>query len=89
MNEITKTTLPIFEEIIEALNSAIAAMEDNSSSIYVKINQIRNQSEPSNESIKATDSYTVTEQLWNCISKLREINYTLGKSRENLMGLVG
>ena len=89
MNEITKATLPIFEEIIEALNSAIAAMEDNSSDIYVKINQIRNQPEPSNESIKATASDTVTEQLWNCISKLREINYTLCKSRENLMGLVG
>ncbi len=82
-------TLPIFEEIIEALSSAIAAMEDNSSSIYVKINQIRNQPEPSNESIKATASDTVTEQLWNCISKLREINYTLCKSKENLMGLVG
>ena len=89
MNEISKATLPIFQEIVEALNSAIDAMEDNSSSIYIKINQIRNQSEPSDESIKATAPDTVTEQLWNCISKLREINYTLCKSRENLMGLVG
>lgn len=89
MNEINKSTLPIFQEIVEALNSAIAAMEDNSSNIYIKINQIRNQSEPSNESVKLTASNTVTEDLWNCISKLREINYTLCKSRENLIGLVG
>lgn len=89
MNEINKSTLPIFQEIVEALNSAIAAMEDNSSSIYIKINQIRNQSEPSNENVKLAAANTVTEDLWNCISRLREINYTLCKSRENLIGLVG
>ena len=89
MNEIKKSTLPIFQEIVEALNSAIAAMEDNSSNIYIKINQIRNQLEPPNESPQSPTPNTVTEQLWDCISKLREINYTLCKSRENLMGLVG
>lgn len=85
----TQPTLPIFREIVEALNGVIDALGENSNAIYSKVNSIREKCEPENEKVNPDNPVTVIDELWQKISELRDINYTLSKSRENLQGLVG
>ena len=90
MNDIcAKQELPIFREIVEALDDVINALCENSNVIYGKVNSIREKIEPENEKEKLKFSTTVVDELWQKISELRDINYTLSKTRENLQDLVG
>ena len=92
MNEVctaTQPTLPILREITEAFEGISNALEENSNVIYGRVNSIREKCEPRDEKIKHTPPATFVDELWNCIYDLRDINYTLSKTRENLHELVG
>ena len=90
MNDIcAKQELPIFREIVEALDGVIDALGENSNVVYNKVNSIREKTEPENEKLKEKSPLTVVEELWQKISELRNIDYTLSKTRENLQDLVG
>lgn len=90
MNDIcAKQELPIFREIVEALDGVIDALGENSNVVYNKVNSIREKTEPENEKLKPNSPTTVVEELWQKISELRDINYKLSLTRENLQGLVG
>lgn len=90
MNDIcAKQELPIFREIVEALDGVIDALGENSNVVYNKVNSIREKTEPENEKLKEKSPTTVVEELWQKISELRDINYKLSLTRENLQGLVG
>lgn len=85
----TQPTLPIFREIVEALDEIIGALDENSNVIYSKVNLIREKTEPENEKVKPNNQVTVVDELWQKISELRDVNYTLCITRENLQDLVG
>ena len=85
----TQSTLPIFRKIVEELNSVINALDENSNVIYSSVNSIREKIETGNEKLKPDSPSTVVEDLWQKISELRDINYKLSLTRENLQGLVG
>ena len=92
MNELCtakQPTLPIFKEIVEAFEGVSNALKENSNVIYGKVNSIREKCEPSDEKTKHTPPATVVDELWSCVFELRDINYTLSKTRENLHELVG
>ena len=82
-------SLPIFRELIEAFESVSNAMNENANVIYGRVNSIREKSEPENEKSESNSPVTVVEELWQQISKLRDINYKLSQTRENLKGWVG
>ena len=90
MNDIcAKQELPIFREIVEALDGVIDALGENSNVVYNKVNSIREKTEPENEKLKPNSPLTVVEELWQKISELRDINYKFSLVRDNLQGLVG
>ena len=89
-NCITKEpSLPVFRELIDAFENVSNALNENSNVICNRVNAIREKSEPENEKLKSNPPSTVVEELWQQISKLRDTNYKLSQTRENLEELVG
>ena len=86
---VKEPSIPIFRELIDAFENVSNTLNENSNVIYNRVNSIREKSEPENEKLSPNPPSTVVEELWQQISKLRDINYKLSQTRENLEGLVG
>ena len=88
-DKILEASMPVFKEMCDNFQDVINTLLENSNVIYNKVNSISDKAEPTKEELKSKSPSSVVEQLWQYIYTLRDINYTLSKSRENLQELVG
>ena len=80
---------PEFLELLESMRDQLDMLDENSSIIFQKVNTIKDITEP--EKAKADDSSQagVLGELWECVSRLREYNESLERSKKGLIRFVG
>ena len=80
---------PEFLELLESMRDQLDMLDENSSIIYQKVNTIKDITEPEKEMLDESRPGGVLGELWKCVSRLREYNESLERSKKGLIRFIG
>ena len=89
MDNCVRENKPEFLELLESMRGQLDMLDENSSIIFRKVNTIKDITEPEKEMIDETSQEGVLGELWECVSRLREYNESLERSKKGLIRFVG
>ena len=90
MNDCAKAeSRPEFVELLDALKEQLSYMDENSSTIFEKVNVIKDVREPEKESQQTPNSGGLISELWGCVERMKRYNSTLNQSKKALIRFIG
>lgn len=89
MDNCVKENKPEFLELLESMRDQLDMLDENSSIIFQKVNTIKDITEPEKANADEPSQAGVLGQFWGCVSRLREYNESLERSRKGLIRFVG
>lgn len=89
MDNCVKENKPEFLELLESMRDQLDMLDENSSIIFQKVNTIKDITEPEKERIDEPSQSGVLGELWRSVSRLREYNESLERSKKGLIRFVG
>jgi hypothetical protein len=89
MAECVKESRPEFVEVLECLRDQLSMLDETSSTIYQKVNQIKDITEPEKERLNDPSMPGVIGELWVCVGILKQYNSTLSQSKKGLVRFLG
>lgn len=89
MDNCVKENKPEFLELLECMRDQLDMLDENSSIIFQKVNTIKDITEPEKETPDEQSQAGVLDELWECVSRLREYNESLERSKKGLIRFVG
>ena len=89
MDNCVRENKPEFLELLESMRDQLDMLDENSSIIFKKVNTIKDIAETETEMIDEPSQAGVLGELWKCVSRLREYNESLERSKKGLIRFVG
>jgi len=89
MNESVNVNRPEFLSLLDAFKLELQSMEENSLTIFSKINMIKTVEDFKSEPQKEIQPNSVIEELWQCIDILKRHNLKLEECKFALIRFVG
>ena len=89
MDNCVKENKPEFLELLESMRDQLDMLDENSGIIFQKVNTIKDITEPEKERLDESSPGGVLGELWECVSRLREYNESLERSKKGLIRFVG
>ena len=89
MDNCVRENKPEFLELLESMRDQLDMLDENSSIIFQKVNTIKDITEPEKEMLDEPIQAGVLGELWECVSRLREYNESLERSKKGLIRFVG
>ena len=89
MDNCVRENKPEFLELLESMRDQLDMLDENSSIIYQKVNTIKDITEPEEKMLAEPSQVGVLGEFWKCVSRLREYNESLERSKKGLIRFVG